>query len=116
MSIYLDDGNLGGNVKTLQHDLELIESEGAEFGLKLNNCKTEVICNAPDIRNAILPSLPGARVVDPADATLLGSPIGELPSISSTLNAKTHLLKRVEERLQHLAAHDPILLLCHSLV
>ena len=86
---YLDDGTLGGNAEMLQHDLEVVEQEGAELGLKLNHLKSEVICSVPDIRNSILSYLPGARVVDPGDATLLGSPIGDVTSISLSLRRKT---------------------------
>ena len=78
---YLDDGTLGGNEEMLRHDLEVVEREGVELGLKLNHLKSEVICSVPDIRNSILSYLPGARVVDPGDATLLGSPIGDVTSI-----------------------------------
>ena len=111
---YIDDGTLGGNVEVLQHDLEIVEREGTELGLNLNHCKSEVICVAPSVGNSIVSSLPGAQVVDPMNATLLGSPIGDLSSISSSLNEKIQLLKKMGERLQHLTTHDAILLLRHS--
>ena len=62
----------------------------------------------------MLSSFPEARVVDPADAHLLGSPIGDDGSISNTTDEKVHLLEIVGDRLQHLDAHDAILLLHHS--
>ena len=62
----------------------------------------------------MLSSFPEARVVDPADARLLGSPIGDVGSISNTIDEKVHLLEIMGDRLQHLDAHDAILLLRHS--
>ena len=112
---YLDDGTLGGNEEMLRHDLEVVEWEGAELGLKLNHLKSEVICSVPDIRNSILSYLPGARVVDPGDAILLGSSIGDVTSISLSLSKKTQLLRKMGDRLQLLSTHDAILLLRHSL-
>ena len=47
------------------------------------------------------------------NTTLLGSPIGDVSSISS-LNEKIQLLKKMGERLQHLTTHDAILVLRHS--
>ena len=108
---YLDDGTLGGNAEMLQHDLEVVEREGAE----VDHLKSEVICSVPDIRNSILSYLPGARVVDPGDATLLGSPIGDVTSISLSLSRKTQLLRMMGDRLLLLSTHDAILLHCHSL-
>ena len=52
------------------------------IGLHLNHRKSEVICGDSATREAILSALPGARVVDPMSATLLGSPIGDVGSIS----------------------------------
>ena len=111
---YLDDGTLGGSEEVLRHDLEVVEREGAELGLKLNHLKSEVICVVSDLRDTILSSLPGARVVDPMNATLLGSPIGDVSSISTSLYGKTQLLRKMGDRLLHLATQDAILLLRHS--
>ena len=111
---FLDDGTLGGDVEMLQHDLELVEQEGAELGLRLNHLKSEVVCSIPDIRNSILSFLPGASVVDPSSATLLGSPIGDVHSISSSVGGKINVLRKMGERLQHLSTHDAIILLRHS--
>ena len=57
---YLDDGTLGGSEEVLRHDLEVVEREGAELGLKLDHLKSEVICVVPDLRDTIMSSLPGA--------------------------------------------------------
>ena len=111
---YLDDGTLGGSVEDLKHDLEVVERLGAEIGLQLNSRKTEIICPNTDATASLRFSLPGAHVVDPMKATLLGSPIGDVSCISDTLRAKTNLLRMMGDRLQLLSAHDAILLLKHS--
>ena len=82
---YLDDGTLGGSVESLKHDLEVVERLGAQIGLQLNSQKTEIVCCPDtDIKDCLLLSLPGAHVMDPTKATLLGSPIGDESSISDT--------------------------------
>ena len=42
---YLDDGTLGGNWKNVISDLNLIEEEVSELGLKLNRSMAELICS-----------------------------------------------------------------------
>ena len=88
--------------------------EGAEIGLQLNREKSEIVCANSDTSNAIQPSLQGAQEVDPAKATLLGSSIGDVSSVSDVLRAKADMLRKMGDRLQHLSAHDAILLLKHS--
>ena len=111
---YLDDGTLEGKVDDLMHDLNVVEREGAEIGLQLNREKSEIVCAHPDTVNSILPSLQGAQVVEPAMASLLGSSIGDVSSVSDVLRSKTNMLKKMVERLKKLSAHDAILLLKHS--
>ena len=48
--------------------------------------------------------------MEPQEATLLGSPIGEVSAISSTLSEKTNALRTMGDRLTHLSSHDAILL------
>ena len=50
-----------------------------------NNSKSEIICVDAVVRGTIITALPGAVVVDPENAYLLGSPIGDLGSISVLL-------------------------------
>lgn len=112
---YLDDGTLGGCKEDVLHDLAVVEQEGAELGLHLNHQKSEVISTDDVSREAVLSSLLGAQVVEPANATLLGSPIGDGSSISSTLREKIWLLESMEGRLKYFSSHDALLLLRHSL-
>ena len=111
---YLDDVTLGGDLEDVLHDLEVVKQEAAELGLHLNQRKSEVICVDQPTSDSILSSIPEASVIDPLDACLLGSPIGDCGSISNTIDEKVRLLGIMGDRLQHLEAHDAILLLRHS--
>ena len=57
---------------------------------------------------------PLGPLVDPVDTCLLGYPIGDVGSISNTIDEKVYLLGSIRDRLSHLAAQDAILLLCNS--
>ena len=98
----------------VSHDLAVFDREAAEWGLQLGHCKSEVICGDQLTRAAILASVPEARVVDPLDACLLGSPIGDINSVSKAIDEKVRLLGIMQNRLQHLEAHDAFLLPRHS--
>lgn len=111
---YLDDGTLGGSIEDLRHDLQVVEKVGQEIGLQLNEEKTEVICCSQEARESVLSSLPGVLVVENEEATLLGSPIGGVSAISTTLREKVDALKIMGGRLAHLATHDALLLVKHS--
>ena len=81
-----------------------------------NQHKSEVICEARSTREYILSSIPGASVIASSDACLLGSPIGDIESVSSSIAEKIRPLGIMGERLQHLDAHIAILLLCPKLL
>ncbi len=53
-------------------------------------------------------------MIDPAYASLLGSPIGDTSSTSDAISGKTQLLLAKGEGLQHVSAHDALLLLRNS--
>ena len=91
--------------------LNFFEQEAADLGLRLNQHKSEVICEARDTEKYVLSFIPGASVVASSDACLLGSPIGDIKSVSSSSIAGHGVM---EERFQHLDTHIAILLLCHS--
>ena len=108
--LYLDDVTLGGNLDDVVHDLVLFDRVATELGLSLNQQKSEVICEEEHTRAAILAMVPEARVDTPSEACLLGSPIGDIGTISSIIDEKVHLLEIMGDRLQHLDSHDAILL------
>ena len=80
-----DDGSLGSSVDDIVHDLDIVKTEGARLGLQLNKQNSETICSNDSMRGLLLCAFPGARFVPPENATLLGSSIGKVQSISSTL-------------------------------
>ena len=69
---YLDDGTLGGNWKDVISDLNLVEEEASELGLKLNRTKTKLISSDNTTRGTVLSSFPGLHVVNIEHAELLG--------------------------------------------
>ena len=57
---------------------------------------------------------PDFHSVDPADACLLGAPIGERDSIDAVLKQKLDEMKLMGERLQVLFSHDALCLLTNA--
>ena len=112
---YPDDGTLGGVLSDVLHDIKVVKKEAGIVGLDLNPQKSEVISINPDLIATVQSALSGIRVVNQADATLLGSPIGDIGSITVAIDAKTAMLKCLRERLHYLTCHDAYLLLRHSL-
>ena len=111
--MYLDDVSLGGPLDDILHDLNVIK-ETEELGLFLNNSKSEIICLDATVRGTIVTTLPGALVVDSANACLLGSPIGDVISINASINEKIKDLSIMGDRFVHLSSHDSLALLRHS--
>ena len=111
---YLDDSTIGGPAEDVKHDLEVIVCEGAALGLHLNERKSEVIGDNLAARDSILLSIPEAQTTDPESVFLLGSPIGDTSSTSDAISGKTQLLRTMGDRLQHVSAHDALLLLRNS--
>ena len=107
---YLDDRSLGGTLEDVRHDLGIVQCVGSDLGLHLNHQKSEVICTNPATTNPILSAIPGAQVLDPAGATLLGSPIGDAASITSVIDDKIRHLTTMGKRLQHITMQVALLL------
>ena len=97
-------------------DLELIK--GAESqGLILNNSKLEIISASDSTLSLLLSHLPGAQLLPPSQASLLGSPLGDEICTSAAIMDKVEALQGMGNHLCHLAAHDALLLsifLCNS--
>ena len=91
-------------------DLDLIVDKGAELGLHLNPHKSKIICHDDASRRLVLNAFPGAQVIDPDNATLLLSPIGNVACISSILEEKIGMLRTMGDRLKFLISNDAILL------
>ena len=113
---YFDDGTLGGSVEDLIHDLGVVTQVVESSGLSLNTGKSEIIWANMELAASFTTTLPGAKPVSPFDAGLLGSLVDDVTSISSVLQEKTALLKRMDDSLENFTIHDAILLLEHSFV
>ena len=107
---HLDDSSVGGTLDDVRHDLEIVQRFGSKLGLHLSHQKSEVVWTKFVAVNLTLSAIPGAQVVDPASATLLGSPIRDTASITSVINDKIHHLTIMGERLQHLTMQNALLL------
>ena len=112
---YLDDDTPEGVLSDVLHDIEVIKKEAGIVGLELNPQKSETIGGNSDIIPTIQSALSGIHVVNAADATLLGSPIGDTGSITIAIDTKIVMLKCLHEKLHYLTCHDAYLLLRHSL-
>ena len=110
---YLDDGTIGGTLEDITADLRFIEEQGKDLGLQLNVEKSELIAKDQSSASNVLSIFPGLQYVPPAQASLLGSPLGEEAMVIS-LETQIHQLKVIGERLHHLHSHDAITILRHS--
>ena len=70
------------------HDLQLITKEAHSLGLQLNYGKSGIISNNTTIIQAMLTAVPGLQVTEPRCTTLLGTPFGDIASISAAICAK----------------------------
>ena len=101
---------MGGVIEDILHDLEVIK-EADLLGLTRNNSKSEIICHDAITWGTIIASLPGAQVIHLEKASLLGSPLGQVNSISTSIEEKRQFLKIMGDRFQLLSAHDALILL-----
>ena len=92
-----------------------MECAAEDLGLQLNRGKSEVIGGDTTLLEPLLSAAPELTVTSPEQATLLGSALGDVESVSRSIGVKTKMLEVMGDRLQHLRAHDAILLLRHAL-
>ena len=86
---YWDDFTIGGSCADILWDLMVVR-EAESFGLNLNLSKCEIITEDNTILGTILTSLFGVlQVVDPAHATLPGSPLGDGKCVANAIGEKT---------------------------
>ena len=71
-----DDVAIGGSCEDILHDIEVME-DAKVLGLVLNASKSEIISRNMSSCGTLLCALPGAQLVDPSRATLLGSHLGD---------------------------------------
>ena len=110
---YLDDGTLGGAEADVLYDFQLIDREARTLGLQLNQRKSELICDDSAGKDLLAVANDLCKV-SPANATLLGSPIGSQDSIDSSIEEKLESLKVMRSRFSLLSKHDALCLLRYS--
>ena len=93
-----------------------MECAAEDLGLQLSRGKSEVIGRDSTLLEPLLAAAPELTVTSPEHATLLGSALGNVESVSRSIWEKTKMLEVMGDRLQHFHAHDAILLLCYAFV
>ena len=105
--------SLCGDVDTLLNDLQTVLCLKS-LGLSLHTSKSEII--ADNTTNFdISASLPNSHYVHPSSAYVLGSTLGDLDCVSTSIRAKVFDISVIGDHLQSLTAHDSIILLRYSL-
>ena len=113
---YLDDATLGGSVESVLTSLSTILVELRQKGLIVNDSKCEVIIlnhTAAEKRNTlsrVKEVIPGVRVLQEAQHTLLGSPLSRAAEVPA-LHEKKEQLQRLVSRLSYIDAHPALVLL-----
>ena len=111
---YLDDGTIGRSRDDVLAELQSMEDEAATLSLKLNRSKTELVSSNVVVQNSILSTVSELKVVPCSQVSLLGTPIGSLEFLDSTIEAKTQRLQLMGKRLSGLRSQDALCLLRHS--
>src|SRR6476469_761626 len=110
---YLDDITLGGNTSVLNDDVNMIKAEALKIGLELNESKCELISKLNPVDVPVAFSL--FTLIDPSEATLLGSPLSTSKAMDQTLEELINNFKAASDRLKLLTSHDALVILKHSL-
>jgi hypothetical protein len=107
---YLEDGTIGGPESLVMDDLKCIEYSASQLGLLLNHSKTEIICSK-DSGLLIHYYAPDMHKVEPKDAVLLDTPLGDLSGIDNALQDKVRKLRILGDHLAHLRTQDALFLI-----
>ena len=111
---YLDDVTLGGDVQTVNDDLTVITTEGAQLGLQLNKSKCE-IATRNTFDSHVVSAFAGFKIVDIRDAQLLGSPIISDRGLDAVLDEKCDEVQVLINRLKFLSAHHSLVIIKHCI-
>ena len=111
---YLDDGTIGGSLEDVHHDLLLVEEKAALLGLQLNRAKSKLVCDDANTRESMLSVVSELRTVCCSEATLLGTPIGSVELIDSTITSKIQNLRLMGDKFRFLKSQEALSLLRHS--
>ena len=111
---YLDDATLGDSPERVYDDLVVLLERLRAIGLEVNGNKCELtILNESmlEATEALFRGLlPGVRVVEACDFSLLGAPV-DIRGIPGTINEKREALERMTSKLEVLNPHQAFVLL-----
>ena len=111
---YLDDATLGDSTERVYDDLVVLLERLRAIGLEVNGSKCELTIlndSMPEATEALFRGLlPGVRVVEACDLSLLGAPV-DIRGIPGTINEKREALERMTSKLEVLNPHQAFVLL-----
>ena len=111
---YLDDATLGDSPERVYDDLVVLLERLRAIGLEVNGSKCELTIlndSMPEATEALFRGLlPGVRVVEACDLSLLGAPV-DIRGIPGTINEKREALERMTSKLEVLNPHQAFVLL-----
>jgi hypothetical protein len=114
---YLDDGTLAGPGILVLKDLITIQAASKDIGLQLNPAKCELHITGEEEQeavDAITSLLPGIKILDAAECTLLGAPLKD-EALPAAMVRKIEKIKILVNRLPKLQAHTALFLLKNSM-
>ena len=111
---YLDDATLGDSPERVYDDLVVLLERLRAIGLEVNGRKCELTIlndSMPEATEALFRGLlPGVRVVEACDLSLLGAPV-DMRGVPGTINEKREALERMTSKLEVLNPHQAFVLL-----
>ena len=110
----MDDATLGDSPERVHNDLVVLLERLRAIGLEVNGSKCELTIlndSIPEATEALFRGLiPGVRVVDACDLSLLGAPV-DIQGIPGTIHEKREALERMTSKLEVLNPHQAFVLL-----
>ena len=100
---YLDNATLGDSPVRVHDDLVVLLERFRAIGLEVSGSKCELTIlndNMPEATEALIRGfLPGVRVVEACDLSLLGAPV-DIKGIPGTIHEKREALERMTSKLE----------------
>jgi hypothetical protein len=109
---FMDDLTLAGDLLSVAADVNIVSSQGANYGLQLNFSKCEAITQNGTVSHATFDAF---QRFTPGTAVLLGAPLAAGQAMTGCLTARCTDLSRAAERLKIISACDALVLLTNSL-